>query len=321
MKKFGLKQYVEGMVFNIKPFPVKSGSFTSSTYMLIGADIDGENPFSKLQLMNIIILKKGDDIPRNCVPIIIDEYCCCIITNNIYTVQIDKLNDEDCMYLGTHIDNYLSQRKFMKLLVNLYLLNNGFVSNEEANEITARYKNYINYFKKDMAFMDIKKPEYKEPVPAPVEETRISNTQPKAKELTAEEFEASKILKQLPENISSRYEEFSEKYETFIMGIDKTLTLCKIYKEFNLSGTLVSAFREAYSILHSLDKGWDNKLGVNMKYWTDDELFFVYNNFITAEEMMASIGIKSEDISRALLNFYQRRIKDVKSELLNRQLI
>lgn len=316
MKKFGLKQYVEGMVYNIKPFPVKSGNFTSSTYMLIGADIDGENPFSKLQLMNIIILKKGDDIPKNCVPIIIDEYCCCIITNNIYTVSIDKLNDEECVYLGTHVDNYLSQRKFIKLLVNLYLLNNGFVSNEEANEISARYKNYINYFKKDMGFMNIKKPEYQEPVSAPVE-TRIGNTQ--AKELTAEEYEASKILEQLPENISSRYEEFSEKYETFIMGIDKTLTLCKIYKEFNLNnGAMMSAFREVYSILHSRDRGWDNKLGVNMKYWTDDELFYVYNNFITAEEMMAAVGIKSEDISRALLNFYQRRIRDVKSELLNR---
>ena len=164
--------------------------------------------------------------------------------------------------------------------------------------------------------MNIKKPEYQEPVSAPVE-TRIGNTH--AKELTAEEYEASKILEQLPENISSRYEEFSEKYETFIMGIDKTLTLCKIYKEFNLNnGAMMSAFREVYSILHSRDRGWDNKLGVNMKYWTDDELFYVYNNFITAEEMIAAVGIKSEDISRALLNFYQRRIRDVKSELLNR---
>lgn len=308
--KTSLKQYVPGMVFNIKSFPIKSYNFTSSTFILIGtaAEDESENKLSKFQLMNIIVLDDErwfDNLPENCIPIIIEDYRCCIVTNNIYSITLDELCAKDTEYLGIHMDPYMVQKKFINLLIKLYLVNNDFILNDYVGNVIAKYNEYLSSFKKDN--IDI------------LTSNVVAKTQtpdiclPDDHELTDYQAKAVAMLNDLPQPLRDTYGAFCVKYEEFFMG-KTSQPISEILLSLGLDKPTYTRLRMIYSLAHAHLNDL-RKVGVDTKYWTDDELVLYYDKIDSPTDLMDIMHVSVENRTRSLLMYYVRKIESISEEL------
>lgn len=329
--KQGLRKYVEGMVFNIKNFPVKSGKFTSSTYILIGGTAEADNELSKFQLMNIIILDDFSQLPENCIPMKIDEYDCCIITNNIYSVSMRRLIDENTEYLGINIDPYLSQKKYVNLLLKLFLYNNEFLDDEEMNNVSAEYRNYINNFTKDNGELAASKKDVVKKISPAVENEdegmgiyQLANIMPNLLESldpldsSACVSKGEEILSGLTSRGVETYQKFLKLYEAFILGYSSENLSHIMRIELGINTPIFNLLKEVYSLTHANENGWDTKIGVNAKYWSDNEIFSFMRDCKTSDDIFNLLNIK-ESIS--LCRFYNKKLHEIKEEASQRGLI